>query len=123
MYCYCYDNPISYRDPSGHSVILATLIGAGIGAVVGVGVRHASAISNDLCINGWEKFWCSVSGIIVGDFLVSLNNWGKISQTIKMDGKYNFKFDQNTFYSLWNAPLYAIHLKITNIKMNIPEQH
>ena len=75
-----------------------------------------SATSNDLGINVWEKFWYSVSGIFVGDFLVSLNNWGKISQTIKMDGKYNFKFDQNPFYSFWNAPLYAIHLKNNQYK-------
>jgi len=92
------------------------LIGAGIGAIVGAGVRQASATANDLGINGWEKFWYSVSGIFVGDFLVSLNNWGKISQTIMMDGKYNFKFDQNPFYSLWNAPLYAIYLKNNQYK-------
>ena len=101
------------------------LIGVGIGAIVGAGVRQASATSNDLDINGWEKFWYSVSGIFVGDFLVSLNNWGKISQTIMMDSKnnYNFKFDQNPFYSLWNAPLYAIYLKNNQYKMKILEQH
>ena len=47
---------------------------------------------------------------------MSLNNWGKISQTIMMDGKYNFKIDQNPFYSLWNASLYAIHLKNNQYK-------
>ena len=75
-----------------------------------------SATSNDLGINGWEKFWYSVSGIFVGDFLVSLDNWCTIRKTIIMDGKYNFKFDQNPFYSLWNAPLYAIHLKNNQYK-------
>ena len=105
------NNPILYSDPSGHSVILAMLIEVVICAIVGVGVGQASNISDKLGITGWKKFWYSVSGIFVGDFLVSLNNWGKISQTIMMDSKnnYNFKFDQNPFYSLWNAPLYAIY--------------
>ena len=92
------------------------LIGVGIGAIVGAGVGQASNKSDKLGIAGWKKFWYSVYGIIVGDFLVSLNNWGKISQTIIMDGKYNFKFDQNPFYSFWNAPLYAMYLKNNQYK-------
>ena len=116
LYCYCMNNPISYADPSGHSVILAMLIGVGIDAIVGAGVGQASNTSDKLGIAGWKKFWYSVSGIFVGDFLVSLNNWGKISQTIMMEGKYNFKFDQNPFYSFWNAPLYAMYLKNNQYK-------
>ena len=41
------NNPIMYADPSGHSFILAMLIGAGIGLVVGLGSQLASdVISN-----------------------------------------------------------------------------
>lgn len=35
LYCYCYNNPINYCDPSGHSAILIGLI---IGAIVGAGL-------------------------------------------------------------------------------------
>ena len=104
------NNPISYYDPSGHS---ATIIGLIIGTIIGAGVRQASNTSDKLGISGWKKFWYSVSGLFVGDFLVSLDNWCTIRKTIMMNPKkeYNFKFDQNPFYSFWNAPLYAIYLK------------
>ena len=107
-----------YCDPSGHSVILAMLIGAGIGAIVGAGVGQASNTSDKLGIAGWKKFWYSVSGIFVGDFLVSLENWCTIRKTIMMDpdNNYNFKFEQNPFYSFWNAPLYAMYLKNNQYK-------
>ena len=76
-----------------------------------LGAKQSNNTSDNLNITGLEKFGYSLTGLFIGDFLVSLNNWGKISKIIMMDGKYNFKFDQNPFYSLWNAPLYAIYLK------------
>ncbi len=40
LYCYCYNNPVMYVDPSGHSAILIGLI---IGAIVGAGVGFGTA--------------------------------------------------------------------------------
>ena len=50
LYCYCMNNPIMYVDPSGHSVIVAMLIGAGIGLVAGL----ASQVVSDVFSNIWE---------------------------------------------------------------------
>ena len=35
LYCYCMNNPIMYADPSGHGVIIAMMIGAGLGGAIG----------------------------------------------------------------------------------------
>ncbi len=40
LYCYCYNDPINYCDPSGHSAILIGLI---IGAIVGAGIGFGTA--------------------------------------------------------------------------------
>ena len=37
LYCYCNNDPVNYADPSGHSIILAILIGALVGATIGFG--------------------------------------------------------------------------------------
>ena len=54
LYCYCMNNPIMYADPSGHSVILAMLIGAGIGLVVGLGSQLASDVISNVITNGFD---------------------------------------------------------------------
>ena len=48
------NNPIMYADPSGHSVILAMLIGAGIGLVVGLGSQLASDVISNVITNGFD---------------------------------------------------------------------
>ena len=35
FYAYCSNNPIMYVDPSGHSILAALLITAGVGALLG----------------------------------------------------------------------------------------
>ena len=48
LYCYCYNNPISYYDPSGHSAILvALLVGAIVGAAIGGVYGGLTAVAND----------------------------------------------------------------------------
>ena len=48
LYCYCYNNPISYYDPSGHSAILvALLVGAFVGGVIGGAYGGLTAAAND----------------------------------------------------------------------------
>ncbi len=54
LYCYCMNNPIVYADPSGHSVILAMLIGAGIGLVVGLGSQLVSDVISNVITNGLD---------------------------------------------------------------------
>ncbi len=73
LYCYCGNNPILYADPSGHSVILALLIGAGIGALVG-GASYAVSEGISFAITGkftwsWEMFGASVIGGAIGGVL------------------------------------------------------
>ncbi|MGM9900116.1 MAG: RHS repeat domain-containing protein [Bacilli bacterium] len=70
LYCYCYNNPISYVDPSGHSSILVmVLIGTLFGAAVGFGFDAVKQLIN----NGWdfsEVDWGSaVNSAIVGGAL------------------------------------------------------
>ena len=48
------NNPIMYADPSGHSIILAMLIGAGIGLVVGLGSQLASDVISNVITNGFD---------------------------------------------------------------------
>ena len=50
-----------------------------------LGAKQANNTSDNLNITGLEKFGYSLTGLFIGDFLVSLNNWGKISQIIMMD--------------------------------------
>ena len=48
------NNPIMYADPSGHSIILAMLIGAGIGLVLGLGSQLASDVISNVITNGFD---------------------------------------------------------------------
>ena len=79
------------------------------------GAKAAYDTSTKLGITGRDKFGYTLSGLLFGDFLVSLNNWDTISETIDINN-FNFKFDKNPYYSFWNAPLYAIHLKSNEYK-------
>ena len=40
LYCYCFNNPVNYYDPSGHSVMLIGLI---IGTIIGAGIGFGVA--------------------------------------------------------------------------------
>ena len=80
-----------------------------------VGAKVAYDTSTKLGITGWDNFGYTLSGLLFGDFWVSLDNWDTISETIDINN-FNFKFDKNPYYSFWNAPLYAIHLKSNEYK-------
>ena len=54
LYCYCLNNPIMYADPSGHSVIVAMLIGAGIGLVAGLASQVVSDVVSNVWVNGFD---------------------------------------------------------------------
>ena len=81
------------------------------------GAKAAYDTSTKLGITGRDKFGYTLSGLLFGDFLVSLNNWDTISETVVVDEKnLSFYFQENPYYSFWNAPLYAIHLKSNEYK-------
>ncbi len=107
-------DPINYYDPSGYFPITTFIIGAIIESIVGFsisGAEQAWETSTSLGITGWERFGYTISGIFVGNYLVAKNNWDSIKETINMDGKYNFKFQDNPYYNFWTASLFAKFLK------------
>jgi len=75
LFCYCYNNPVMYADPSGHFAITLTalLIGIGIGAGIGASIGLGSAIFSDyredgIWFNGdWTDYLGkSLGGAIAG---------------------------------------------------------
>ena len=58
LYCYCFNNPVMYADPSGHSAILvALLVGAIVGGVIGGVYGGLTAAGNDQNI---------LAGVLIG---------------------------------------------------------
>jgi len=73
LYAYSGNNPVMYSDPNGNSFILAMLIGAGIGALVG-GVSYTASEGISYLFNGefswsWEMFGVSILGGAIGGAL------------------------------------------------------
>ena len=60
LYAYCYNDPVNYADPSGHSVsLILGLIGLGLGIGVGVGYAAYKDYNDDFDINGsigWQPY-------------------------------------------------------------------
>ena len=55
LYCYCYNNPVNYYDPTGHfmistSVLIGAIIGVVVGGAIGYGVGYLArgTYANDL---------------------------------------------------------------------------
>lgn len=66
LYCYCYNNPISYYDPSGHSAILVGLIiGAIVGACIGFGTAAYIDYQDDGQIFNGSVAWYDYLGTTV----------------------------------------------------------
>ena len=74
LYAYCYNDPINYADPSGHSVTAAILIGIAIGAIAGgtIGGMYAydQAVSDGA--TGLELYLRTANGITKGAVLGGL---------------------------------------------------
>ena len=69
LYCYCYNDPINYYDPTGHFMIsTAVLIGALIGAAVlgTVGGVVAYNVAEENGAEGWELVGWTVLGVLGG---------------------------------------------------------
>ncbi|MGM9970827.1 MAG: RHS repeat-associated core domain-containing protein [Anaeroplasmataceae bacterium] len=54
LYAYCNNNPVMYYDPMGHSAILAMLIGASIGAIIGLGSQVTSDVISNFKANKFD---------------------------------------------------------------------
>ena len=73
LYVYCVNNPVLYQDPTGESIILASiLIGAAIGAILG-GVGGAVLSNAQLGYVDWN--WVAI-GSIGGGILGGFAGWG-----------------------------------------------
>ena len=70
MYCYCGNDPINYADPSGHDPLLvALLIGLGIGVAAGLGVAVYSDYQDNYDVDGsigLDYLWWSIIGGAIG---------------------------------------------------------
>ena len=105
---YCNNNPIMYVDENGNIAGLVTFF---IGIILGKNVKEAYDTAGSLGISGIEQILYAASGIVAGNYYVVKDNWDKVSETIKMDGEYNFMFQDNPYYNFKTAHLYAKYLK------------
>ncbi len=116
LYQYCSNNPVMYVDPDGNWALLGwaeLLLCLSPAGFAFVGANRAYESSKALNKGDWETFGWTISGIFVGNYGVVAANWDEVSETIEMDPnqKYNFKFENNNFYSFWTSGLYASYLK------------
>ncbi len=73
MFAYCNNNPISYSDPNGHSIVLACiLIGAIVGAITGGCI--GAYVSHEL--TGEVDALAVIGGAVGGATLGGLTGWG-----------------------------------------------
>ena len=73
LYCYCFNNPVMYADPSGHSAILVALL---VGAIVG-GVTYS--VGAALTIGSGIAFGSGFIGGMAADALTQVANDGGVN--------------------------------------------
>lgn len=54
LYMYCGDNPIEFKDDSGHGLIMALIIGAIVGAVTNMTAKFAGEVIQNTMQNGFN---------------------------------------------------------------------
>ena len=73
LFAYCQNNPVTYSDPTGHSITLACIIiGAIVGAVIGGCAGAYVSKKQTGKVNGWAVAAGAVGGGVVGGLIV----WG-----------------------------------------------
>lgn len=65
-YIYCYNDPVTYVDPKGHSAIVALLIAAGIGALAGLAGQLTADVVHGFTTGNWEFSWQQYLGAGLG---------------------------------------------------------
>ena len=74
LYCYCGNDPINFVDPSGHdSLLVALLIGLGVGVAAGLGVAVYSDYQDNYDVDGsigldylWWSIISGATGAMIG---------------------------------------------------------
>ena len=69
LYCYCFNNPVMYVDPSGHFSITNFLISVAIGALISITMEAIEDKKDGQFFNDkdfWDYFGAGVSGTIGG---------------------------------------------------------
>ena len=78
LYAYCYNDPVNYADPSGHSVILAVILG-GI-ALAGMGLTIGGVASDNNTMTAIGLTMVAVPALISGGMaLACLGAWGTMA--------------------------------------------
>ena len=73
LFAYCQNNPVTYSDPTGHSITLACIIiGAIVGAVIGGCAGAYVSKKQTGKVNGWAVAAGAVGGGVVGGLI----GWG-----------------------------------------------
>jgi len=67
-YSYCYNNPVGYEDPDGHTPLLVTAaIGAGVGALIGGGIVAYKQYKATGSVSDWKAVGKAAAvGAVVG---------------------------------------------------------
>ena len=114
LFAYCGNNPVKYTDPTGHSVILTSIIiGAILGAVVGGGVGAYVSYAQTGTVDGWAVAFGAFGGGIAGGLIgwgvgvaitaIGATGTGTISGTVVYAGHELYKNWQSAEAGLRNA--------------------
>ena len=92
LYCYCYNDPVNYVDPSGNAGISLTVVGLIIGAVIGatIGGVAAYSIAQNNGAEGWELFGWTTLGIVGGGVIGGALGYGAGALVTKATGILGF---------------------------------
>ena len=120
LFVYCNNNPVMYVDGEGTFAISTLIIGAVIGAVVGITLSYGSdVISNfkdgfelsdfNTFGDNWQKYVCSaVGGAVSGVFgtfgSVGMSFIGGFAGSM-IDSAYTFTSAENVGHALWTSLL------------------
>ena len=100
LYTYCSNDPVNMYDPSGNLALpvwLEFLMSiASPAGLVFVGANKAYESAKTLNKSGWETFWWTLSGLLIGNFGVVAANWDEV--------------EKNSHYSIYTSLIYSTYM-------------